>query len=85
MSSYRTTHGNLDAHAAQSGDAISFNRSTSFELETELSEERDGRIDVLHHDADVVHAHDGHDVRKRRWRLSIRGLSARTRGRASSR
>jgi hypothetical protein len=61
----RTHHGNLDAHVAQSGDAIcpvSFNCGTPFEIETKFGEELNGGIDVFHHDADVVHTHDCHDV-----------------------
>jgi hypothetical protein len=61
----RTHHGNLDAHVAQSSDAIcpaSFNWSTPFELETEFGEELNGDIDVFHHDADVVHTLDRHDA-----------------------
>src|SRR5512147_1099099 len=61
----RAHHGNLDAHAAQSGDAIcpvSFNCGTPLEIETKFGEELNGGIDVCHHDADVVHTHDCHDV-----------------------
>src|SRR5574341_1165418 len=61
----RTHHGNLDAHVAQSGDAIcpvSFNWGTPLELETKFGEELNGGIDVFHHDADVVHTLDRHDV-----------------------
>src|SRR5574341_2286954 len=61
----RTHHGNLDAHAAQSGDAIcpvSFNWGTPLEIETKFGEELNGGIDVFHHDADVVHTLDRHDV-----------------------
>src|SRR3954469_7427925 len=58
-------HGNLDTHVAQPSDAIcptSFDRGASLELEAQFSEERDGRIDVLHHDAHVVHALQCHEV-----------------------
>jgi hypothetical protein len=33
---------------------------TSFELQTQLGEERDGGIERFHHDTDVVHPLDGH-------------------------
>jgi hypothetical protein len=39
------------------------------ELEAKLGEERNGGIDVFHHDADVVHTLDRHDVP---WRLTFR-------------
>src|SRR6185437_6602472 len=61
----RTHHGNLDAHAVQSGDTIgpvSFDGRAPLELEAEFGEEFDSGIDVFHHDADVVHALDRHDV-----------------------
>src|SRR5688572_29828100 len=60
----RTHHGNLNAHVAQSGDAIcpvSFDWGAPLELEAELGEELDGGIEVFHHDAYVVHALDRHD------------------------
>jgi hypothetical protein len=61
----RAHHGDLDAHAAQPGDAIrpvSLDRGATLELETEFGEKLDGGIEVLHHDADVVHALDRHDA-----------------------
>src|SRR5262245_21335217 len=61
----RTHHGNLDAHVAQSSDAIcpvSFNRGAPLELEAKFREELDGGIDVFYQDADVVHALDRHHV-----------------------
>src|SRR3954470_10977695 len=61
----RTHHGNLHAHAAQSGNAIcpvSCHRGAPLELETKFGEELNGGINVFHHDADVVHAPDRHDV-----------------------
>jgi hypothetical protein len=51
-------HGDLDAHVAQSSDAlcpVSFDRGSPFELQAELGEKRDSGIEGLHHDADVVH------------------------------
>src|SRR4026207_983701 len=54
----RPQHCDLDAHLAQSGDAlrpVSFDRRSPFELEAELGEKRDGGIEGFHHDADVVH------------------------------
>ena len=60
----RTHDGNLDAHVAQSSDGIcpiSFDWSAPLELETKFGEELNGGIEVLHHDADVVHALDRHD------------------------
>src|SRR4051812_11931200 len=67
----RTHHGNLDAHVAQSSDAIrplSFDRSAPLELEAKFGEELDGSFDVGDHDADVVHTLDRHDVP---WRLTF--------------
>src|SRR5262245_40147286 len=61
----RTHHGNLDAHVAQSSHAIcplSLDWSAPLELETKLGEELNGGINVFHHDADVVHTLDRHDV-----------------------
>src|SRR5688572_2588705 len=61
----RTHHGNLNAHLAQSSDAIcpvSFDWGAPLELETKFGEELNGGINVLHHDADVVHTLDRHDV-----------------------
>src|SRR4029450_4209969 len=46
----RTHHGNLDAHVAQSSDAIcpiSFDWGAPFELETKFGEELNGGVDVL--------------------------------------
>src|SRR5574341_313342 len=61
----RTHHGNLDAHVAQSSDAIcpvSFDWGAPLELEAKFGEELNGGIDVFYHDADVVHTLDRHDV-----------------------
>src|SRR6187401_3463799 len=60
-----THHGNFDAHVAQSSDAIcpvSFDWGAPLELETKFGEELNGGINVFHHNADVVHALDRHDV-----------------------
>src|SRR5262245_24906673 len=59
-------HGDLDALAAQSGDAagpFTFDGHPAFEGKAEFGEERDSGMDVFHHDSDVVHTLDGHDVR----------------------
>src|SRR5438046_5808355 len=61
----RTHHGNLDAHVAQSSDAIcpvSFDWGAPLELEAKFGEELNGGVDVFYHDADVVHTLDRHDV-----------------------
>src|SRR5687767_13898235 len=61
----RTHHCNLDAHVAQSRDAIcpiSFVWGAPLELETKFGEELNGGIKVFHHNADVVHTLDRHDV-----------------------
>src|SRR5262249_50570924 len=61
----RPHHGNLDAHVAQSGDVIgpvSFHWGAPLELEAKFGEELNGGINVFHHDADVVHTLDRHDV-----------------------
>jgi hypothetical protein len=61
----RTHHGNLDAHVAQSSDAIcpvSFDWGAPLELEAKFGEELNGGIDVFYHDADVVHTLDRHDA-----------------------
>jgi hypothetical protein len=60
-----THHGNLDAHVAQSSDTIcpvSLNWGAPLELEPKLGKELDGSVDVLDHNADVVHTLDCHDV-----------------------
>src|ERR1700752_1132953 len=41
---------------------FSLHGSAPLQLETEFGEELDGGIEVFHHDADVVHAFDRHDV-----------------------
>jgi hypothetical protein len=44
----RAHHGDLDAHGAQSSDAlrpVSFDRGSPFELEAELAEKRDSGIE----------------------------------------
>src|ERR1700704_2743910 len=61
----RAHHGNLDAHVAQSSDAIcpvSFDWGAPLELETKFGEELNGGIKVFHHEADVIHTLDRHDV-----------------------
>src|ERR671910_90199 len=61
----RTHHGYLDAHVAQSSDAIcpvSFDWGAPLELEAEFGEELNGGVDVFYYDADVVHTLDRHDV-----------------------
>src|SRR5712664_1380887 len=66
----RTHHGNLDAHVAQSSDAIcpvSFDWGAPLELEAKFGEELNGGVDVFYHDADVVHTLDRHDLP---WRLT---------------
>ena len=63
MAVRRAHHRDLDALVAQSGDAprpLSFDRGSPFELQAELGEERDGGIEGLHHDADVVHPYERH-------------------------
>src|SRR5262249_30679618 len=50
---------------AQASDAIcpvSFHWGAPLELETKFGEELNGAINVFHHDADVVHTLDRHDV-----------------------
>src|SRR5437764_13682129 len=62
---WRTHHGNLYAHVAQSSDAIcpvSFDWGAPLELEAKFGEELNGGVDVFYHDADVVHTLDRHDV-----------------------
>src|SRR5262249_9778049 len=74
----RSHHGNLDAHVAQASDAIcpgSLDWGAAFELETKFGKELDGGIEVCHHDADVVHALDRHDVFSQR---GVRTHSGRT-------
>jgi hypothetical protein len=59
----RAHHGDLHAHSLQSSDPI---RPTTpdggapLEFEAEFGEEIDGRIDVFHHDADVIQPLDRH-------------------------
>ena len=53
------------AHAAQAGDPVgpvAFDRGAPLEREAKLGEERNGSVEVFHHDADVVHSRDRHDV-----------------------
>src|SRR6184192_3412401 len=66
----RTHHGNLDAHVAQSSDAIcpvSFDWGAPLELEAKFGEELNGGVDVFYHDADVVHTLD---LMMSPWRLT---------------
>jgi hypothetical protein len=61
----RTHHGNLDAHIAQSSDAVcpgSFDWGAPLEFEAKFREEFNGGIDVFDHDADVVHPLDRHQA-----------------------
>src|SRR5207237_276706 len=65
MTVRRTHHGNLDAHAAQSSDAIcpvSFDWGAPLELEAKFGEELNRGVNVFYHDADVVHTLDRHDA-----------------------
>ena len=58
-------HGDLDALAAHSGDAagpFAFDRHAAFEGKAEFGEKLNGSIDVLDHNADVVHTLDCQDV-----------------------
>src|SRR6476661_187677 len=58
-------HGDLDALGTESGDApgpFSFDYGSPFQPEAKLGEELNGGIEVLHHDADVVHTLDCHAV-----------------------
>lgn len=64
MAVRRTHHGHLDAHTGQPGDALGpfpFYRHAPFELEAQLGEKRNGGVEVLHHDAYVVHPLDRHE------------------------
>src|SRR5438876_3058051 len=87
----RTHHGNLDAHVAQSSDAIcpvSFDWGAPLELEAEFGEELNGGVDVFYHDADVVHTLDRHDVSLASRQYDFRAVrltSGALRGLASSR
>jgi hypothetical protein len=59
----RLHHRNLNSLPADSGDApgpVAFDHHASFELEAERCEKRDGVVERLHHDADVVHPHAQH-------------------------
>jgi hypothetical protein len=61
----RAHHGDLDALAAQAGDApgpFAFDRGPPLKLEAKFGEKRNRGIQVLDHDADVVHTFDGHDI-----------------------
>ena len=62
---WRTHHGNLDAHAAQSSHPISpvaFDGGAALKLQAKFGEEFNGGLNVCNDDADVVHALDCHDV-----------------------
>src|SRR5688572_8789150 len=81
----RTHHGNLDAHVAQSSDAIcpvSFDRGAPLELEAKFGEELNGGVDVFYHDADVVHTLDRHDVSLASNGRALSGERARAKARA---
>src|SRR5438876_3569227 len=85
----RTHHGNLDAHVAQSSDAIcpvSFDWGAPLELEAKFGEELNGGVDVFYHDADVVHTLDRHDVSlaSNAWRSGARDLCRASPGAACS-
>src|SRR6185503_3505617 len=74
-------HGDLDALAAQSGDAagpFAFDGHAAFEGKAELGEELNGDIEVCHHDADVVHTLYCHDcsnsVRASSHAIGLNGL-----------
>ena len=61
----RDQHGDLDALAAQSGDApgpFSFHHGAPFELHAKLGEKSDGGIEGFDHDAHVVHAFKRHSI-----------------------
>ena len=54
----RTHHGNLDPHAAQSGDAIcpgSFDWGAPLEFEAKFGEKLNGGVQVFYDDAHIVH------------------------------
>jgi hypothetical protein len=58
-------HGDFDALVMQSGDAarpIAPDGHAAFEGQAKFGEELHCRIEVLNHDADVVHTFDRHDV-----------------------
>src|SRR5262245_49304197 len=58
-------HGDLDTLRTKSGDApspFSFDQGSPFQPEAKFGEELNSGIDVLHHDADVVHTIDCHAV-----------------------
>jgi hypothetical protein len=61
----RAHHGDLDALVSQSSDTprpVSFNRSSPFELESKLNEKRDGSVEGVYHDADIVHPLKSHII-----------------------
>src|SRR5947209_4696057 len=61
----RDHHGDLDALRLQARDAarpLPFDHRPPLEPQTQLGEERDGVIERLHDDANVVHPRDGHVV-----------------------
>ena len=62
---WRTHHGNLDAHIAQSSDTIcplSLDWRAPFELEPKFRKELNGGVHVFYDDADIVHTLDRHDL-----------------------
>ena len=50
----------LVAHPSNAASLLTFNGHATFKNEAEFNKERDGRIEVFHHDADVVHTLDCH-------------------------
>lgn len=65
MTVRRAQHGDFDAHVAQARDAVGpvpRDGGTPLEFEAQFDEERNRGIEVFDHDADVVHALDGHEA-----------------------
>ena len=56
-------HGNFDALGTESGNPpgpLSFDKGPPFQPETQFSEEFDRGIEILHHDADIIHPLNSH-------------------------
>src|SRR5690606_15255707 len=51
----------LTAYSRHAARPVPFDARAALEDEAELGEKRDGRIEVFHHDADVIHPLDRHD------------------------
>jgi hypothetical protein len=62
------------AHSDDTAGPFAFDGHAAFEGKAELNEELNGGINVFHHDADIVHTLDCHDVSCIRCLFVKRGI-----------